>query len=210
MVGLSRLFLLLADRGLYQLADADMHIWWHIIFYLGMTSFILFGRNLKIIVDDPNQFRRSWRHIVLSAFSLLISVGIFFIAQLMESFLSPILAGSIIERIGLYHMIAMTLAFIAVVYIYRIKVSWGKTLTVSIWPLLIFLFLMSVQHMWEMLMENWRVITLPSMVIEQVEQFIVAPALIFLSIGFFRIANRMMHVNQNPIEALQIVVTDSE
>lgn len=59
------------------------------------------------------------------------------------------------------------------VYIFDLRKSWGKFMTVSIYPILIFLFLMGLQHFWEVITESWKLIELESSVIERVEGLLV-------------------------------------
>ena len=188
LVGLSRVFLFIADRGVYHLEDVTMHIWWHLILYFGLFAFIFGGSRLKKVATSvTGNFFNGFDFAVLSLLTSL-AILVFFIAQPLEVVMDPVFVGSFVDKFGLYHFIAMVLAAISGIYIYQIKSSWGKLLSVSVYPLLAFLFLTSLQHLWEAASENWKIISITPDGGEEVERFIVLPALFFLAFGFWRIA----------------------
>lgn len=188
LIGLSRLFLFMSDQGIYRLEDADLHIWWHLIFYFGLLCFIWGGMRLKQISSSNQPTGFGMNDKLLLGFLTLMSLVIFFIAQPLEQTLSPVLVGSFVDKLGIHHFIAVTLAVIVAFYMYYIKNNWGKMLSVSVTPIMVFLCLMGMQHLWELLTESWKVIPVTTEWGEQVEQFIVIPALIFIIYGFIRVA----------------------
>lgn len=187
LLGASRLFLFLADTGVYQLHEVTLHIWWHVIFYLSMLSFIWGGVRLMEIAKSPTPVGFSQKDKILFAFFLLITVSIFLSAAPLESILSPLLAGSAFDTLGLHHFIAVILGLIAAFYLFTLKTTWGKLLTVGVMPIVVFLALMGVQHLWELLTESLKVIVLPNATVELVEQFIVIPAFLFFIVALLRI-----------------------
>jgi len=187
MIGLARLFLFLASAEVYTLEETTLHVWWHVMFYLGMTSFALGGMRMqKIAAQSPVAGFSAKDTYTLAAF-LAVSFLIFFIATPLEPILAPVLVGSFVETFGLHHFLAVIFAVFAGFYIHKIKSHWGKLLTVSVYPFLAFIVLMGLQHAWEVVTESWHLIELSLSTIEQVEQFIVLPALVLLGFGFLRI-----------------------
>lgn len=187
LLGLSRLFLHLSDLGYYQLSSVTTHIFWHLIFYLSMLSFIWGGVRIKEISSSQSPIGfHSKDGIVLGAL-VVVSVGIFLIAQSLEPVLAPMLVGSFVDTFGLHHFIAVILAAFVAYYMYYIKVNWGQLLSVSVGPIIVFLSLMGAQHFWELLTESWKYIPIEEATGEHVEQLIVIPALAFLVIAMYRV-----------------------
>lgn len=188
LIGLSRLFLYLAETlQLYHLSAVDIHVWWHLIFYAGIFCFIWGGMRLKTIASSQTPAGFGAKDIVLISSLIVLSLIIFVVAAPLEPVLSSFLVGSFIDVYGIHHFVAFVLAFIAATYILYIKKNWGALMAPSITPILMFLFLMGLQHVWELLVESLKVIPIDDQAGETIEQFFVIPALISLSIGLFRV-----------------------
>ncbi|MBI2022040.1 hypothetical protein HYS93_04160 [Candidatus Daviesbacteria bacterium] len=187
-LGLTRVFIFLTDQGFYQITDETLHLWWHVIFYLGMISFIWGGYRLKQIstAEHPSGFNNSDK-IFFGLLSLAV-VGIFLVANPFESTLAKILEESVIASLGLHHFLAFILASVAAWYIYYIKNNWGNLLSVGAVPILVFLSLMGLQHFWELVTESWKLISIPESTIEQVEQLIIIPAYLLLIFAMLKTA----------------------
>ena len=197
LFGASRLLLLLADSGVYQLHEVTLHIWWHIIFYLGVLSFIWGGMRLTEIAKSQTPVGFSQKDKIIFAVFLLITAGIFVIAMPLEATFTPLLVDSPIDKLGLHHGIAVILGLVAAFYLFTLKSTWGKLLTVGIMPIIAFLALIGLQHLWEFLAESLKVIVLPDATIEFVEQLIVIPALLFFNFALLRIL-KVIKVNATP------------
>lgn len=197
LFGASRLFLLLEDSGVYQLHEVTLHVWWHIIFYLGVVSFIWGGMRLMEIAKSQTPVGFSQKDKIIFAVFLLITAGIFVIAMPLENTLMPLLVDSPIDKLGLHHFVAVILGLVAAFYLFTLKSIWGKLLTVGIMPIIAFLALIGLQHLWEFLAESLKVIVLPDATIEFVEQLIVIPALLFFNFALLRIL-KVIKVNAAP------------
>ncbi len=193
--GLSRLFMYLTDINIYSLEEVTHHIWWHLLFYFSLLSFIWGGLRLKEISVKMEGVRL--RDGLVWGSMVFLGVIIFVVAQPLEIVLGPALKGTIIETWGLYHFVAFALAAVAATYLFYIKTNWGKILNVSVTPILIFLLLMSLQHLWELLTESWKILSLESYIIERVELVIVLCALVFLNIAVVRII-QFIHLQAAP------------
>lgn len=202
--GASRAFLYLSDNEIFHLADVDTHIWWHAIFYFSIASFIWGGFRLWQIAQANGQ-KYSWRDTAVLSVFVLCSLAIFFVAQPLEHTMAPLFVGSFVDSFGLHHFLAILFAAIAAIYIHKMRTSWGKLLAVSVNPLLLFLVLLSIQHMWEILTESWKVIPIAAESGEQVEQFIVGPALVALVLGLWRIAGFIRLQNKTPQGPAQVI-----
>lgn len=197
LFGASRLFLLLADSGIYQLHDVTLHIWWHIIFYLGILSFIWGGVRLTEIAKSQTPVGFSQKDKIIFGVFLLITAGIFVIAMPLETTLTPLLVDSPIDKLGMHHALAVILGLVSAFYLFTLKSTWGKLLTAGIMPIIAFLALIGLQHLWEFLAESLKVIVLPDTTIEFVEQLIVIPALFFFNFALLRIL-KVIKINAAP------------
>lgn len=187
LFGASRLLLLLTDSGVYRLNEVTLHVWWHIIFYLSMLSFIWGGIRLREIGKSQTPVGFSRKDKILFSVFLLITAGIFVIAMPLETTLMPFLVNSPIDKLGLHHFLAVILGLITAFYLFTLKSTWGKLLTVGIMPIIAFLALIGLQHLWEFLTESLKVIVLPETSIELIEQLIVIPGLLFFNFALIRI-----------------------
>lgn len=185
--GASKFFIYLNDNGYYNLSETTFHIWWHLLYYLSLLSFIWGGRRIKNISRGGKPIGFSLKDLVLAYFLVLAAASVFLLATPLESVMVPLFDNTIIDRLGLHHVGAVILGFVAAWYIYHIKGSWGQMLSVGVTPMLIFLALLGVQHFWELLTESWKIIILKPEAIEEVEKWTVLVALIFLNIGLVRI-----------------------
>ena len=89
-------------------------------------------------------------------------------------------SADIMYRFGYYnypHRIIF-LAGMAVSYFLFLKKNFGQLFSVLVKPLLIALGLFSLQHLWELLMESWKVFILTDALIEGTEKVIILPAFI--------------------------------
>lgn len=188
LLGVMRTFVFLESLEIINLQNVTFEIWWHAIFYLSMITFILGGIKLDELATKPVSagFAAKDKYILLVLFAAALFV--LFIGQPLEKSLGVILAESLIYKLGLHHFLSFILAFIAAFYTYRIKGSWSKFLTSSIYPFLGFLSLMTLQHFWALLNHTWRILHFEMEAVAQVEQFIVIVALLFLNLGFLSTA----------------------
>jgi hypothetical protein len=189
ILGLSLLFLFLCDNHIFfHLEDVNMHIWVHVLVFLGLLLFAIGGKKLNDLSHNigvrPNL---SGGEQILLGSSLLFSLTVFFFAPSLDAALAPITVNSVVDTLGLHHFIAFMMAIICAVYIWSVRASWGKMLGVGVAPFLAFLFLIGMQHLWEAMTESWKLFSISSQQIELVEQFLLFPAYTMLAIAFFRI-----------------------
>lgn len=185
--GLTYLFILLTGAGFYQISEASYHFWWHLIFYLSMLSFIWGGYRLKEIAST--QKAKGWGPKDMIFFSLIISASlfVFILPTIYEQQLQLILEGSTFNNLGIHHFIAFLLALAAMAVMVYIKNAWGKLLSVSSTPMIIFLSFMTMLHLWELLAETYKVVHVSELMGEAIEQFIVIPGLFFFIYAIMRV-----------------------
>lgn len=187
----SRVFHFLADVEIYRLADVDRQFWIHILTFLFLFSFILGGKRLQQMALKRSFFSSVTNYQIYMVFSVVLVVGIFFAATPLEPILSSILVGSFIDKWGIHHIVAMALAAVAVFYIFQLELDWSKILSVSVAPIIAFLFLISIQHLWEALHESLHLINSSEEMGEGVEGAILVGALGFLIYGMWRLLRHL-------------------
>ncbi|OGZ73701.1 MAG: hypothetical protein A2908_03685 [Candidatus Staskawiczbacteria bacterium RIFCSPLOWO2_01_FULL_38_12b] len=174
LVGLSSLFVSIYEL---QLEDISLHIFWHGIIYMAFISLIWGGYRIKKNMESPNPEGFNSKDILLLGAMLLFTLNLFIIAPILNNALYAMLTGSIIETIGLHHLVAFILGFVGAGYLFYIKggPQAGKSMTF----MGIYLFLLGSQHLWEILTETFHLFLISGDTIELVEKFIILPAIIF-------------------------------
>ena len=178
LIGLSNVFVALYESSL---EDITLHIFWHIIAYLGFLSLIWGGYRIKKIIGSSNPEGFGQKDVVVFATMLAITIMIFITAPVLNLGISKALTGSIVETIGIHHLIAFLLGFIGASYLIYIK--GGPQAGKSITFLSLFLLLLGFQHLWEIVNETFHMINIDGATVELVEQFIVLPAILFFIAG---------------------------
>lgn len=187
-LGLSRAFLFLANMGVYSLEQETLDLWQHIIFYLAMGSFIWGGVRLRQIATMPASAGYMIRDFYLLVALFLVEFLVFGLAQPLNGILSPVLASPLIKGLGLTHIVSLILVAIAGSQIYAIKSDWAKLLPVGLYPILTFFIILGTKHTFELLNNNWQLVTLPIDVFLVVDQFLLILAFLSLTFGFLRIS----------------------
>ncbi len=194
LLGLSRVVILLYDLEILEIQDITLQVWWHLLFYLAMVSF-LFALT-KIISTAKGQklvgFTKN-DSIILGLFGLLAAI-LLLGAEAANQWVASLFDGSFMDKGGVVHFIAFGLAGFAAAKLFWIRINQkysGKIIAAIIIPFLLFLALMSLNHFWELLTESWKVILVPEATIETVEQFFWLPAFICMTYGFIRLRKEM-------------------
>lgn len=164
----------------FGIADDSVDIWWHLLFYM---AFIFYFYSLKLLVDlgngDPNQKVGSWG---AKMWGLIAAVGvalIFILPPSSESVVS-LYTSSIWNALGLHHFIAFAFAGTVGVYLLRAKSRLGQIGRAIADPVIIAVGALSLQHLWELLNESWKVVQVSGEVGEGVEKVFLTVAALSL------------------------------
>ncbi|HVF69940.1 MAG TPA: hypothetical protein VNA13_05240 [Xanthomonadales bacterium] len=185
-LGLIRVFLLLVITKVFQLDDAAIVMIWHIIFYIAIFSFYIGARKLFQIANNKaaNVSRKS--AVYFGFISLIFSLSLIASAVQLNSVYVSTFGGFIWDNIGLQHFIAFAQAGLVSLYMFSIRKKIGPNFALIITPLLFTFALFSLIHFWELLTENWKILSLTDDFIELIESVIAFPAYIFIVIAFIR------------------------
>lgn len=189
---LSFVFIILVENGFYAMEDVNFHIWWHLMFFLGMIAFILSSKKLKEVIDTmlvSESMSDLRNEKIFLAFSVIVSLAVFLAAQPLEPYMSEVFVGSFVDYLGLHHFLVFISAFMAAGYLFTVVRGQAQMFRRGAFMFLIFLVLISLQHLLELLSESWKVVALPGGTVEIVEKFIVATALVLLILGLHGVLN---------------------
>ncbi|OGZ67634.1 MAG: hypothetical protein A3C58_00980 [Candidatus Staskawiczbacteria bacterium RIFCSPHIGHO2_02_FULL_34_10] len=184
LIGLSNVFVALYESSL---EDITLHIFWHIIAYLGFLSLIWGGYRIKKIIGSPNPQGFGVKDVIVFGAMLNITILVFIFAPILNEGLFGILAGSAWEQLGIHHLIAFLLGVIGALYLFYIK--GGPQAGKSITFIGVFLLLLGVQHFWEIINETFHLFAISGSTVELIEQFIIFPAILFFIAGQKSIIN---------------------
>ena len=109
LLGATRLFYILADRGVLFIADDTLEFWWHLIFYLSLITFYLGARGLVRMVTMNEAWTSFSEVVAWGIFSTLFTVGVFFSAEPLDGPFVSVFSGTFLARIGIQHWIAFAL-----------------------------------------------------------------------------------------------------
>lgn len=190
LLALTRVYIFVAYIGLLGVSEKAIVFGWHMLFYLAMITFFIGIRKLLLLFSDHKTKLAKKLFLRWTLFLVLFVAVIFFFIKIFESTLLAFLdifVDTPLESFGSQHFIAFVLAATVSWYLFKLKEKESDFTSVLATPLLIAFLLWSLDHFWELLTESWKVIEIPSTVIEQVEQIIVFPAVAFMVYAFARL-----------------------
>jgi len=187
LMELTRILYMLFDFRFLNLSHETLNFLWHMVFYIGMVSFIIALQKIKNTAQGNKKGIFSKKDYYLLSSLGILTVILLIIAFPLDRWLNSAYVGSAADKLGLQHFLAFILAGLLASYLLWIKINKeysGEFVSTIITPFLLFLILMSLNHFWELLTENWKIILLSDEIIEKVEQLFWLPASIILFYGF--------------------------
>ncbi len=155
----------------FGIADSSMDIWWHIMFYLAMFSFYFGFKKLSALGSSETGTTvastgstKAW-----GIFSLVVLVIVFIIPKIADPLVMAYTASKLGE-LGLHHFLAFVMAGVVGAYLFSAKIFLGQIGKAIANPMLIAIWALSLQHLWELLNESWKVIAVTPEVGEGVEK----------------------------------------
>lgn len=172
----------------FQVSDESMDVWWHILFYLSMFSFYLGLRALvNLGTADPATAGKTFIPAkVWGIISAMVIVFVFLAATPGEGIVS-IYDATLLAQLGLHHFLSFILAAIIGSYIYSAKKNLGQIGKAIANPMLIAIWALSLQHLWELQFESWHTVDVTSEVGEGGEKIFLTIA----ALGFAYAAWRL-------------------
>lgn len=145
LVGISQIILITKPHF-----TVGIQTWWHLMFLLGMISFVWGGIRLKqtSYKATAGSFR-GLDLLVVTTLVLLAAVIVYVSGSVVSEQLEMFLAGSVIGKYGLHHILITVLAISLVVYMVTLEHTWEKLLKIDVYPIIVFVSLMGAQHFLE-------------------------------------------------------------
>ena len=155
----------------FGIADESVDIWWHLMFYLAMISFYLGFKTLAGLGNTEQSMSgaqggaaKIWGIIVA-----ILLVAFFIIPSSVDSLVQAYTASRLGE-LGAHHFIAFVMAGIVGAYVFSAKLFLGQIGRAIAAPMIIAVWALSLQHLWELLNESWKVVDVTPATGEGVEK----------------------------------------
>jgi hypothetical protein len=179
----------LAEMGFYAISEESVDIWWHIMFYMAMISFYCAFKALAHLGSSESNTTsvsivagKTW-----GVISVILLAIIFVIPSFAEQTVQAYITSRLAE-LGLHHFIAFAMAGVVGAYVFSAKIFLGQVGRAIASPMIIAIWALSLQHLWELLTESWKVIAVTGDTIEGVEK-------IFLTIAAISIIYSVSRLN---------------
>jgi hypothetical protein len=204
VLGAIRFIFILDDDSVYSYAsvkDITEMTSWHTLFYFSIILFYLAGNTLtKLVSSDKGKISYN-KALYLLIFPILLSASI--IASMpvvsVQNFWVNHLQSTWFYTFGWFHIIALILAVIISIYLYKIRNKF-KGIGGMIGDISIALGLLASIHLWELLNETWRVIVVSDDFGEFTERVLWIPVFIFILTSFIKL-RRLTVVQTTPSDS---------
>ncbi|MEK7155667.1 MAG: hypothetical protein AAB734_02200 [Patescibacteria group bacterium] len=172
----------------FGIADESMDIWWHLMFYLALISYY-FGLRALIGLGsaDPSQSgMRQGAEKMWGIGALVIVAAIFVIPSMAEPIVNAYTA-SPLAALGLHHFLAFLLAGMVGSYLFRAKKSLGQIGRAIANPMIIAIWALALQHLWELQFESWKTVVVTTEVGEGGEKIFLTIAALCVTYAAWRL-----------------------
>lgn len=185
LLGLIQLLFALAGG----LDESTLMLWWHLLFYLAMSSFLAALNRIRSTERGiPEGFgTRDW---LLMGTLLVAATVLLLLARAANPWVESWLPDSLADRSGLFHFLAFTFAGVLASRMLWMRLHRDHTGA----PVEAFamgfagaLILLAFIHLWELLTESWKVIMVSNEVIEAAERVIWVGVFLALLVGLARV-----------------------
>ena len=164
----------------FGITDQAMDIWWHIMFYMAMVSYYFSFKTLADMGRAGNESMPVSSGGGAKVWGIICAV-LLVIIFLIPSYAAPwvnIYLASKLAELGAHHFVAFAIAGVVGAYLLSAKIFLGQVGRAIASPMIIAVWALSLQHMWELLNESWKVIVVTSNVGEGVEKIFLTVAAI--------------------------------
>lgn len=178
----------LSNVGVFGISAETTDIWWHVMFYAAMISFYIGFKALARLgsAEGGAATVSTDTGMVWGTITLIILVTAFVFASSSESIMNAY-SSSRMGELGLHHFIAFALAGIVGAYLFSAKLFLGQIGRAIASPMIVGIWALSAQHLWELLTESLKVITATSDVIEGVEKIFLITAAVCITMAAMRL-----------------------
>ncbi len=171
----------------FRISPESMSLWWHLMFFMALASFYY---GLKLLVGlgaaetESNKGLKIGVEKIWAIVALAILVGVFFSANFFEYGVLSY-TNSSLGQMGFHHFVAVLLSGMVGSYLLLAKKDLGQIGKAVASPMIAAIWILSLQHFWELLVESWHIVPISGHNSEGVEQiFFIAVAVSLLYAAF--------------------------
>lgn len=193
LLGMTRVFYLLAGTGVIPIHGDTLEIWSHTIYCVAMAVSICGGRALsKHGSKERRLASRQW-FVRIGTLSGLATVAIFVMAKPLDEPFMAVFHDSFLDRFPTEHFVAFVLGAVALIYMIQSvdideSLSGASKNAVLIFPLMLGYFLFSLEHLWELLLDLLHITAVHSTTMaERVEQMIILAGFLIVTYSGWRL-----------------------
>lgn len=175
----------------FGIPDESMDIWWHLMFYLAMISYYIGFKALAKLGTNESSAETAVNTsagVVWGVFCVLVLIMIFIIPSRAESLVSAYLASSL-GGLGAHHFIAFIMAGVIGAYLFSAKMFLGQIGRAIASPMIIAIWALAAQHLWELLTESLKVLDVSSTSVEGGEKIFLIIAAVCVTATAIRLRN---------------------
>lgn len=181
------IFQKLAVANVFGISAESTDIWWHIMFYMAMISLYAGFRALaRLGSSDQASSASTDSGMVWGSITLIVLVTAFVFASSSESIMQAY-SSSRLGELGAHHFIAFVLAGVVGAYLFSASLFLGQIGRAIASPMIIAIWAFAGQHLWELLYESLKVITVTSTTGEGVEKIFLIIAAVCITIASLRL-----------------------
>jgi|SRR3989344_5775706 len=178
----------MAASGVFGISAESTDVWWHIMFYVAMISFYIGFKALARLgsTEGPTSVSTDSSGMIWGIVTLIVLVTAFVFAGTLEPTMLTY-DSSRLGTLGAHHFLAFALAGVVGAYLFSAKLFLGQIGRAIAGPMIIAMWALAAQHLWELLTESLNVIVATSETIEGVERIFLIIAAISIVVVSLRL-----------------------
>jgi hypothetical protein len=156
----------------FRISDNSVDVWWHILFYMSFAFYFVALRTLVGLgsAEVASTQEKDMNQARLWGFIALCGVVLVFLLPSWTENIVLVYANSPLDSWGLHHIIAFIFAGGVAAYLWSARENLGQIGRLIANPIIVAVAALSLQHLWELLNESWKVIKVSDTTGEGVEK----------------------------------------
>ena len=204
ILGAIRVFFILVDDDLWSLHDITLTVGWELLFYLSMIIFFVAGSALAHLVKVNSKQESLAKAYTWLFVSLFFTIIVFIIAPYIDRDLVKYIQNTWFNNFGVLHLVAFVTAGFVALSLMRVKSSF-KGYESVITDIYIAILAISLIHLWELLAENWKVISISYNAGELIERILWVPVFLFILYAFSKLKKMTKSPTGDSLNETQII-----
>lgn len=197
--------------GFFFISDESMDVWWHLMFYIAMISYYKGLKSLVALGENSGgvQFSASVRSYTAFMWGgkVLLALAVIFIIPYPAESLALFYLGSPLGDFGFHHFVAFALAGMVGWYLFKAKKTLGAIGNAIATPMLVTIWALSLQHLWELQFESWKTVHVSTQVGEGGEKIFLTIAGLGVAYAAWRLAHFQKKTPRTEVNSLETPLT---